>query len=208
MAAASAASSLCEAAVHAAERQYRLPIGLLGAISRAESGRPDPATHRLAPWPWTVQAEDRGMYFDTKDQAVRWVRDAMARGITSIDTGCLQVNLAYHPYAFATLDAAFDPRRNADYAARFLLQLHTATGDWRQATGFYHSQTATLALSYEARVQRILGGSPARLAPAGPPRLLAMLGNAWHATTDTPGDQSAAPLGRGWDALLTKKLAP
>ena len=105
-------------AVSVAERRHGLPPGLLFAISQVESGRPDPATRRREPWPWTVQAADQSLYFDSKTQAVQWVRDAMARGITSIDTGCLQVNLFFHPRAFETIDDAFDPRRNADYAKR------------------------------------------------------------------------------------------
>ncbi len=35
----------------------------------------------------------------------------------------MQVNLGYHPEAFASLEAAFDPRRNVAYATRFLLEL-------------------------------------------------------------------------------------
>jgi hypothetical protein len=46
-----------------------------------------------------------------------------AAGITSLDVGCLQVNLAQHPDAFSTLAAAFDPVANADYGAAFLTSL-------------------------------------------------------------------------------------
>lgn len=179
-------AALCGEAVRAAERRYRLPPGLLWAISQVESGRPDPATRRRTPWPWTVQAEDRGLYFDSKAEAVRWVREATARGVTSIDAGCLQVNLHFHPRAFETLDAAFDPGRNADYAARFLRELHVATGDWGQATGFYHSQTTALATPYRERVARALGDP---LPSRRPPTILDQLSAAWGATLE--GDASA-----------------
>ena len=46
----------------------------------------------------------------------------------SIDIGCAQVNLMHHPDAFASLEQAFDPMANADYAARFLKQLHDTHG--------------------------------------------------------------------------------
>ncbi|MBS0558655.1 MAG: hypothetical protein JSR21_01230 [Proteobacteria bacterium] len=200
----------CEAAVRAVERRYALPAGLLAAISRAETGRQDPSTGALVPWPWSVQAEGRGLFFDTKEQAVQWVRDAQARGVASIDTGCLQINLSFHPDAFATLADAFDPRRNADYAARFLLKLHTELGDWRLATGAYHSQTEALAGPYVARVQSILGARPiASLKPASP-RLIDSLAEAWHATEEAP---VAVPLrlpiaARGWDTLLRRATFP
>jgi hypothetical protein len=183
--------TLCDAAVQTAEARHRLPSGLLFAISKVESGRFDPGEHRLEPWPWTVQAEGRGLYFENKAQAVRWVEDAMARGITSIDTGCLQVNLFYHPHAFATLEDAFDPARNADYAARFLLQLYASAGDWRQAVGFYHSQTLALATSYRERIGRVLGGETLTWsATPKPPTVLDRLGDAWHATL---ANNDAAP---------------
>jgi len=172
--------ALCVAAVHAAELRYHLPPRLLLSISLVEAGR---QMQRLEPWPWTVQAEDRGHYFDSKRQAVEWVKDAMARGVTSIDTGCMQVNLFYHPRAFETLDAAFDPYRNADYAARFLLQLYVATGDWRQAVGAYHSQTLALAAPYAARVDHVLSaGGSGWLGQPKRPTLLSELAQAWRAT--------------------------
>jgi hypothetical protein len=206
-------ATLCDAAVRAAEFRHRLPSGLLFAISQVESGRPDAAMRRLEPWPWTVQAEGRGIYFESKAQAVEWVKEARARGVTSIDTGCLQVNLFYHPDAFATPEDAFDPQRNADYAARFLLQLHAATGDWRQATGFYHSQTLVLATSYRERIGRALSGETLGslgqtwTAAPKPPTTLDRLGDAWRATLgghDTAPAESA-PAGRvmhDWSVLL------
>jgi hypothetical protein len=211
-------ATLCDAAVRAAEFRHRLPSGLLFAISQVESGRPDAAMRRLEPWPWTVQAEGRGIYFETKAQAVEWVKEARARGVTSIDTGCLQVNLAYHPDAFETPEDAFDPQRNADYAARFLLQLHAATGDWRQATGFYHSQTLVLATSYRERIGRALTGNPlgggalgaqALAWPAAPkpPTTLDRLGDAWRATlggnNPAPAESAqAGPATHDWSVLL------
>jgi hypothetical protein len=200
--------TLCDSAVRTAEARHRLPSGLLFAMSKVESGRFDPDEHRLEPWPWTVQAEGRGLYFENKAQAVQWVKDALERGVTSIDTGCLQVNLFYHPHAFATLEDAFDPAHNADYAARFLLQLYASAGDWRQATGFYHSQTLALATSYRDRIGRVLGGDTLTwTATPKPPTILDRLGNAWHATLANNDAAPADPVPPGpvmhdWSVLL------
>jgi Transglycosylase SLT domain len=175
--------ALCTNAIHAAELQHHLPAGLLLAISQVESGRPDPVTNRLEPWPWTVQVGKKSLFFDSKSQAVQWVTAAMAHGVTSIDTGCLQVNLFFHPHVFATLDDAFDPPRNADYAARFLQQLYAAAGNWQRAIGLYHSRTLAFARPYEARVDRMRGGTVlARTMPLKRPTLLNKLATAWRAT--------------------------
>ena len=68
------------------------------------------------------------------------------------------VNLRHHPMAFASLQDAFDPAMNADYAARYLVLLHSTdpAGDWMGAAGSYHSMTAERAQPYRQRVQDIL----------------------------------------------------
>jgi len=195
----------CVGAVRAAEARYALPSGLLLAISQVESGRPDPTTHRLEPWPWTVQAENKSLYFDSKIEAIQWVRAAQARGLESIDTGCMQVNLFFHPHAFQSVDEAFDPSHNADYAARFLIALHASTGDWQQAAGDYHSQTLALAIPYRERVERVLNGGPLNRLPAAPPQPpspLTLLRVAWGATLAVGKPAPAHPAMNDWSVLL------
>lgn len=143
----------------AAEMRHGIPAGLLQAIGIVESGRRDPVTGKTEPWPWTINADGEPHIFDSKQQAVDWVRQAQQRGVQSIDVGCAQVNLMYHPTAFASLDQAFDPAINADYAARFLRELWetTAAGNWMTATGHYHSRTPELADTYREQVKSAMG---------------------------------------------------
>ncbi|MFM7421719.1 MAG: lytic transglycosylase domain-containing protein [Alphaproteobacteria bacterium] len=143
---------LCRAAISEAERGANLPRGLLQAIGRVESGRRDPETGHFAPWPWTINAEGEGKYFPTREAAIAHVRQLQARGVRIIDVGCMQVNLHHHPNAFASLEQAFDPLTNARYAARFLTELNGGRADWRQAAGFYHSQTPERAGPYREKV--------------------------------------------------------
>jgi hypothetical protein len=143
---------LCRAAISEAERGANLPRGLLQAIGRVESGRRDPETGHLAPWPWTINAEGEGKYFPTREAAIAHVRQLQARGVRIIDVGCMQVNLHHHPNAFASLEQAFDPLTNARYAARFLTELNGGRADWRQAAGHYHSQTPERAGPYREKV--------------------------------------------------------
>src|SRR5580704_2398368 len=83
---------LCRAAVAAAERGSGIPAHLLAAISRVESGRLDPATGTIHPWPWSVNAEGQGVFYNTKAEAVAAVRAMQANGVRSIDVGCGQIN--------------------------------------------------------------------------------------------------------------------
>jgi hypothetical protein len=149
---AAAPATLCETAVTTAEYVNRLPPRLLGAISLTETGRVDPATGRIRPWPWTIDAGGEGQFFETKQEAIAAVKALQARGVRSIDVGCLQVNLMYHPDAFASLEEAFDPRGNANYAARFLNSLYVGSKDWASATAAYHSETPALGDAYRVLV--------------------------------------------------------
>ena len=152
---------LCQQAIETAGRAHATPPGLMAAIGRVESGRHDPVSGALHPWPWTVDAEGQGMFYDSKAQAIAAVRALQARGVASIDVGCMQVNLMHHPDAFNSLEQAFDPMANADYAGRFLVELHGQTGAWPAATALYHSATPELGAAYRAEGDDGLAGSAA-----------------------------------------------
>src|SRR5215472_4347751 len=128
----------CTGAIATAERSGDIPAGLLAAIGRIESGRPDPIGGAVLPWPWTIDAGGAGRFFASKAEAIAATEALKARGASSIDVGCLQVNLMHHPAAFLTLEEAFDPLANALYAARFLRLLFSQTGDWPAAVAAYH----------------------------------------------------------------------
>ncbi|WP_052214813.1 lytic transglycosylase domain-containing protein [Belnapia sp. F-4-1] len=159
-------NGLCEAAITTVEREAGLPPRLLAAIARVESGRRDPATGTLEPWPWTINAEGRGSFFPDKAAAIAAVRSNQAQGVRSIDIGCMQINLRHHPNAFASLAEAFDPLANVRYAARFLKELKSTRADWMAAAAAYHSQTPEHAKPYRARVAAAWAQEQARPAPA------------------------------------------
>jgi hypothetical protein len=103
-----------------------------------------------------VNAEGEGRRFDSKAEAVDWVRKALAGGMRSIDVGCMQVNLRWHPDAFASLDAAFDPKANVAYALGYLGDLSKQYGP-RLGIGRYHSATADYQDRYLAQIDHNLG---------------------------------------------------
>ena len=144
--------SPCLAAAITAEAEWNLPIGILAAIGRVESGRWDPGTRRIEPWPWTANIAGAGRYYATITDAVADVTRQRANGVQSVDVGCFQVNLMHHPNAFATLDDAFDPLVNARYAARFLTSLRANAGAWDVAVGQYHSASPQIGEPYRERV--------------------------------------------------------
>ena len=156
----------CSQAAAMAEQEGGIPPGLLLAIGKVESGRVHPNTGRVVPWPFALNIAGRGVYPVSAEAAVAEVRAAQAGGTRSIDVGCFQINLLHHPYAFPTLDDAFDPARNAAYAAHFLQTLRARLPSWELAAGGYHSMTPMFAEPYAARVAAAWSGAGAAVQAA------------------------------------------
>jgi len=140
----------CADAITSVERLTAAPPRLLRALALVESGRL--IATRSVPWPWTINVAGAGHYYESKADAIAAVQSLRSSGLQSIDVGCMQINLAMHPHAFASLDEAFDPVINAAYGARFVLSLFQASGSWGTAITSYHSKTPEVAANYARRV--------------------------------------------------------
>ncbi|MBN9561514.1 MAG: transglycosylase SLT domain-containing protein [Alphaproteobacteria bacterium] len=179
---------------------------MLSSVAKVESGKRDPATGAWQPWPWTINIEGEGRYFETEAEAIDAVRAVQAKGVRSIDVGCMQVNLMHHPAAFESLEQAFDPRANVLYARQFLLSLYRQSGDWPTAVGLYHSATPALAASYR---QRVLGVRPQPI-PSAIDRARTALALAWGATLthDKASDGSPSYFGNALFGSLATPTSP
>ncbi len=145
--------NMCDAAARIAARNSDVPLSVLLAITRSETGRPRKG--ELQPWPWTVNMEGKGVWFESEDEARAYVFKNFKRGARSFDVGCFQINYKWHGTAFSSIDQMFDPLANAEYAAAFLRELYVELGDWSKAAGAYHSRTPKFANKYIARFDRI-----------------------------------------------------
>jgi hypothetical protein len=145
--------NMCDPFIRRYEAAHGIPHKLLTAISLAESGRKVGGS--VVAWPWSINANGTPYIFATKGEAIRMVRKLHLLGITSIDVGCMQVNLKQHPKAFPTLEAAFDPASNIAYAAKFLKAKKEDKGSWVNAVAHYHSSTPQHHVPYRARVLKI-----------------------------------------------------
>ncbi len=142
-------SMMCDAAAHQVSRESGVPLPVLMAISLTETGRKTEGSVR--PWPWTVNMEGKGVWFDSQDAAQTYVDRHFDRGARSFDVGCFQINYRWHGQAFSSIEEMFEPVANARYAARFLSELYAEFGDWSLAAGAYHSRTPRYANRYRAK---------------------------------------------------------
>lgn len=149
-------AAICAAVADQVSRRTGVPLAVLRAIALTETGRK--RSDGFQPWPWTVNMEGKGYWFDTVDDARAYVYKEYKRGARSFDIGCFQINYRWHGDAFASIDQMFDPVSNGLYAAQLLGQLYGETGSWGAAAGAYHSRTPALAAEYQKRFERILAG--------------------------------------------------
>lgn len=198
----------CLVAADHAERAEHLPTGLLAAVFTVETGRRDTSSGQIAPWPWTINVEGVDHIFPSKAEAVAATYVFQAAGTRSIDVGCGQVNLMFHPDAFKSLEQAFDPAANAAYAGHFLRTLFDQTGDWSRASAAYHSLTPNLGADYERKVMASWSAQgPARVGPPrAEPRPVTEVGETFLAVGATAIRSRSAP--RAEPAFTTRSVQP
>jgi hypothetical protein len=167
-----AVAALCDRAAAQAAAESGVPLAVLRAITRTETGRA--LDGGFLPWPWAVNMEGKGLWFDSRDAALAYAEAAFARGARSFDMGCFQVNYKWHGAHFPSLAAMMDPLESARYAAKYLTELQAVLGDWTQAAGRYHSGTPEYAARYRARYERLLASLPPMPPEAGETRLAAL----------------------------------
>ena len=201
-------SAICDQAASIAASESTVPLSVLRAVARTETGRSK--NGRLDPWPWTVNMQGAGHWFSSQDEARKFVFRHFKAGARSFDVGCFQINFKWHHQAFQSLDDMFDPVTNARYAARFLTELFDELGSWDAAVGAFHSRTPALADKYLTRYKRIHStlvhsdpfpgpdsAAPERIeraVPFLPHRSAAGIATAQLGSLVTVGKPSAAPL--------------
>lgn len=131
--AAIAQANPCEAEILRASSKYDVPAGILYAVGLTETGV------RGSLQPYALNIEGRAVFAKTSREAQALFAEARRRGKTLIDLGCMQVNHHYHGREFRSVADMLDPRKNVDYAARFLVRLKQRHATWSMAVARYHA---------------------------------------------------------------------
>lgn len=148
-------SNLCQIAIKKAETTYQIKNDLLQTIALVESGRWDSTEGKRVAWPWTVQANGKGHYYKTKQEAIIAIKQMQSQGITNIDVGCMQINLKYHGSQFSSLDEALDPENNVSYSAKFLRNLYQRNQrNWQKTAMQYHSKNLHKGINYKNKLEQ------------------------------------------------------
>lgn len=128
-----ASQGICESEISAAAVKFGVPEGILYSVGLTETG------NRGSLQPWALNIEGKAVFAASRDDALQAFEDARSRGAKLIDLGCMQINHRYHGDQFSSPAQMLNPRRNVEYAARFLSQLHAKHVTWTMAVARYHA---------------------------------------------------------------------
>lgn len=137
--------------IRTVEKDQAIPSDLLWSIACVESGRSNNKIP-IQPWPWTINVQKKGYFFKNKQDCLKAIKCLIKKGYQSIDVGCMQINLKYHPHAFSSIEDALDIQKNITYGAKFLKSLFKKYKNWHMAIAHYHSSKAHHHRSYQKKV--------------------------------------------------------
>ncbi|WP_244484769.1 MULTISPECIES: lytic transglycosylase domain-containing protein [Rhizobium] len=131
--AAAVAAGACEKEIQSAAAKYQIPEGILYSVGLTETGR------KGSLYPWALNIEGKAYFPETPMAAMQAFEAARREGRQLIDMGCMQINHHFHGENFASPQEMLDPRRNVEYAAKFLRNLHDRHETWTMAVARYHA---------------------------------------------------------------------
>lgn len=124
------------------EKKYDIPQNLLVAIAKVES----------AVSPWAINAPGRSRIFHNKNAALNYIKSLQQQGVTNINVGYMQINLASHRRKFKNLEETLTPYYNIAYAAHLIKRLYLRYGSWETAVRYYHSFSSEHNVIYQQKV--------------------------------------------------------
>lgn len=126
-------SGICEREIQAAAAKYGVPEGILYSVGLTETGRKGSLSA------YAMNVEGKAYFPPSQQAAMTTFYDAKRQGMKLIDIGCMQINHYFHGENFSSPEEMFDPKRNVEYAAKFLRNLHDKHETWTMAVARYHA---------------------------------------------------------------------
>jgi len=133
-----------------------VPSDILYAVSLVESGRW--VEGKKTPWPWTLNIEGTGHYFENREEMFETVMTAITDK-RSVDIGLMQTNWHWKYDQLGSPWKATEPIFNIKTGCQIIKRLYDKHGDWWIAVGKYHRESdvprhARAAARYSERVRK------------------------------------------------------
>ncbi|MBP1885959.1 soluble lytic murein transglycosylase-like protein [Ensifer mexicanus] len=128
-----ASAGICEREILSAASKYGIPTGILYSVGLTETGR------KGSLQPYAMNIEGKAYFGTSVEDVLARFGTARAQGAKLIDLGCMQINYYFHGENFRSPEEMLDPRKNVEYAARFLSNLRARHESWTMAVARYHA---------------------------------------------------------------------
>lgn len=128
-----ASAGICESEIDAAAVKYQIPPGILYSVGLTETGV------KGSLQPYAMNIEGKAVFATSAQDVLQRFSVARSQGAKLIDLGCMQINYYFHGENFSSPEEMLNPRKNVEYAARFLAQLHARHETWTMAVARYHA---------------------------------------------------------------------
>lgn len=126
-------TGVCESEITAAAAKYQIPAGILYSVGLTETGR------KGSLQPYAMNIEGKAHFANSVQEVLQRFAEARGQGAKLIDLGCMQINYHFHGENFASANEMLNPKKNVEYAARFLANLHARHETWTMAVARYHA---------------------------------------------------------------------
>lgn len=132
----------CISAITKYEKFYKIPTGLLKAISKVESEYN----------PLALNDGIKQHKFKTTQEVLDRINYLKEIGKTNFDIGCMQINYHWHGKNFVSTEKILDISENVRYAASLIYGLYKEHGTWQAAVRHYHSYEPSIHKQYSKKV--------------------------------------------------------
>lgn len=136
------ANEECLAAISKYEQLYKIPRGLLKAVSKVESEYN----------PLALNDGLNSHNFKTKQEVIDRISYLVDIGKTNFDIGCMQINYYWHGKNFTSVNEMLDISWNVRYAASLIHGLYKEHGTWQAAVRHYHSYEPSIHKKYSKKI--------------------------------------------------------
>jgi hypothetical protein len=147
----SASTNEIPSAYRETANHYGIPPAILYAIALTESGTAYQSA--LQPWPWTLNINGKGYFFNSRISAYRQLQAAIQKG-DSVDICLMQINWHWHHHRFTDLWSSLDPFICLAVGANVLQEQYIKTLVWWSAVGRYHAPSPDKASRLRAERYR------------------------------------------------------
>lgn len=109
---------------------------------------------KAQPWPWTLNINGRGYYFNSYAEALTYAKEALKKKPRRFGVGLGQIEWSYHKGRFKDLSEALDPYKNIVVVRDILLEGKRIgiTNSYELAAYYHRPVRDSIAFAYADKV--------------------------------------------------------